>query len=73
MKNRYLALLIICFPFLAAFGQSPEPEMADAFRSNGKIYVVVASLLMVMAGMVVFLIILEKRISTLENKHKNEN
>jgi hypothetical protein len=46
-----------------------KPQMADAMRSNGKIYVVVAVLLIVLAGLFLFLISLDRKLSRLE---KNE-
>ena len=46
-----------------------KPQMADAMRSNGKIYVVVAVLLIVLAGLFLFLISLDRKLNRLE---KNE-
>lgn len=71
MKNKlfiFLSLLLLALPQTAR----PEslPEMADAFRSNGKIYVVVACLLLVLTGIFIFLLMLEKRLSKLENQRK---
>jgi uncharacterized membrane protein len=47
-----------------AYGQNAE--MADTFRSEGKIYVVVAIILIVLAGLIVYLVILDRKISKLE-------
>jgi len=44
----------------------------DFMRSIGKIWVVVAALLIIFIGIVVFLFLLEKRISKLENDLDNE-
>jgi CcmD family protein len=41
--------------------------MADGMRSNGKIYVVVAVLVTVLAGLFLYLVRLEKRIKQIEN------
>lgn len=54
------------------FGQ-PEIAMADRFREEGKIYVVVATIGLILAGVFIFLIWLEKRISTLEKQQNHEN
>ena len=43
--------------------------MADTMRENGKIYVVVAVILTILAGILLYLIRLDKKISKLE-KHK---
>jgi hypothetical protein len=45
-----------------------EVVMADAMRSNGKIYVVVAVILTLFAGIVIYLIRLDKKISQLERE-----
>jgi hypothetical protein len=42
------------------------PEMADAMRSNGKIYVVVAVLVTILIGIVLYLIKLDRKIKKLE-------
>jgi CcmD family protein len=41
-------------------------SMADEMRGNGKIYVVVAVLLVIFAGIVVYLIRLDRKMSKLE-------
>ena len=38
-------------------------EMADALRSSGKIYIVVAVLLVIFSGIVVYLISIDRKIS----------
>lgn len=57
---------------LLAFSQdSARPvEMADTFRSNGKIYVVIAVILTIFAGIIIYLIRLEKKISRLEKAER---
>jgi len=47
--------------------QNPNAvEMADAFRADGKIYVVLAVALIVFAGMIVFLFAIERRLRQVE-------
>lgn len=58
------------FPMVMAF-LSPV-TINDFMRSIGKIWVVVAALLIIFVGIVVFLFMLEKRISKLENDLDNE-
>jgi hypothetical protein len=41
-------------------------EMADTFRSNGKIYVVVLVICTIFAGIILFLVFLERKIKRLE-------
>ena len=42
------------------------PAMADVMRSNGKIFVVVAVVLIVLTGMFIYLIRLDRKINKLE-------
>ena len=63
-------LLLLILPFIyqnsLAQNKSVTVEMADAMQQNGKIYVVVAVLLIIFAGIIIFLINLDKKISKLE-------
>lgn len=45
-------------------------NMADEMRSNGKIYVVVAVLVTIFIGIVIYLIRLDRKISKLEKESK---
>ena len=52
-----------------AGAQTPsEPQMADALRENGKIYVVITVIGIIFVCIVAFLIILERKIKKLEEK-----
>jgi CcmD family protein len=44
--------------------------MADAFRADGKIYVVIAVLGIIFVGLVTYLIYLDKKISRLEKRNR---
>jgi hypothetical protein len=50
--------------------QKEKPQMADAMRSNGKIYVVVVVLLIILAGLFVYLINLDRKMSRIEKGDK---
>ena len=41
-------------------------EMADVMRSNGKIYVVVAVVITILAGLIIYLVRLDRKMSRLE-------
>jgi bacteriorhodopsin len=43
-------------------------EMADTMRSNGRIYVVVAVALTILAGLILYVIRLDRKISRLERE-----
>ncbi len=45
-------------------------EMADAFRADGKIYVVIAVILVILLGLFAFLFRLDTKVSKLENRLK---
>lgn len=49
---------------------SQEVEMADTLRSEGKIYVVVVIVLMILAGLIAYLVIIDRKATRLENKLK---
>ncbi|WP_426490269.1 CcmD family protein [Hymenobacter sp. 102] len=65
-----LALLVaLVLPVLRVAAQpADQPEMADALRQNGKIYVVVAVIAVVLGGLLFFLISLDRRLSRLEKE-----
>ncbi len=48
--------------------QKAKPEMAGIMRSNGKIYVVVTVVVIILTGLFFYLVNLDKKISRLENK-----
>jgi hypothetical protein len=45
-------------------------EMADQLRADGKIYIVVAIIVLIFAGIVFYLVLLEKKINRLEKEIK---
>jgi hypothetical protein len=48
--------------------QREKPQMAEGMRADGKIYVVVAVLLIILTGIYIYLIRLERKINRLEKK-----
>ena len=61
---RYLLAFLLLYPAQSVFAQNAE--MADTFRSEGKIYVVVAIVLIVLTGLVVYLFALDRKLNKLE-------
>lgn len=63
-------LITLCFSLLSflSFGQSVE--MADTMRSEGKIYVVVAVLVLILTGFIAMLINTDRKVKDLEDKLK---
>jgi len=68
MKRRALSLLFFVFSFTQIQAQSGE----DFIRSTGKIYAVVAVVLVLFLGIVLYLFRLDKKIKHLENHYNNE-
>lgn len=60
--------MITMFLSLAASAQGSAPEMADTFRQEGKIYVVISVIALIFIGLVGFMIYLERKVKRLENK-----
>lgn len=58
--------LVLMVLSLSANAQSDVP-MADGLRSEGKIYVVVAIILIVLAGLVVYLFLMDRKVKKLED------
>jgi CcmD family protein len=71
MIKKSLLLLICILTVVAAQAQdtSNAVQMADAMRENGKIYVVVAVILAIFAGIIFYLVRLDRKISRLERTH----
>jgi len=55
------------------FAQSNDVEMADALRSNGKIYVVVICIVIILVGLLIYLFSLDKRLKKIEKKSSDKN
>ena len=66
-----LLLVLLVQPLARCLAQAAtaavaEPEMADGLRQSGKIYVVVASVVVIVAGLLAYLISLDRKVSRLE-------
>jgi hypothetical protein len=71
-NKRNIIALLWCLITLCGFGQeavNSNPQMADTFRSEGKIYVVITVMAMVFLACVAYLIIIERRLKKLEDKN----
>lgn len=69
MKKIIVLLFGIFFQINNLFAQNTEKiEMADLMRSNGKIYVVVAVLGIILLGVLLYLIRLDTKISKIEKE-----
>ena len=66
IKKLYLSLLLLVCNLSIFAQEKSEVGMADEMRANGKIYVVVAVILTIFAGIVIYLIRLDRKMSRLE-------
>ena len=64
-SNTLLILLVSSFTLMA---QQADIEMADQFRADGKIYVVIAVVLLILVGLFIYLFNLGNKISRLEKE-----
>ena len=66
-KIKYLSALIISLLLtLINYAQTDTAEMADTMRSNGRIYVVVAVVVLILSGLLLYLVRLDKKITRIE-------
>ena len=69
-RLRIFVLLMILN--IAAFAQNNNVQMADTMRAEGKIYVVVAMILIIVTGFLIYLFSMDKRIKRLEKELKSK-
>ena len=63
MKKLSLTFYFLLFTLII---NAQNVNMADAMKENGKIYVVIAVMLTILAGLVLYLVRLDRKISRLE-------
>lgn len=83
MKNNWLKhlrrlgtgflLALLALPALAQTAAPADtPEMADALRQSGKIYVVVLVIFIIISGLLLYLIRLDRKVDRLERELHDE-
>ncbi|WP_259066922.1 CcmD family protein [Mucilaginibacter sp. X4EP1] len=66
-KISLLALLLLSY--VGVFAQQGQTvEMADSFRSSGKIYVVIAVIVIIFVGLSVYLFAIDRRLKKIEKE-----
>ena len=66
---RFVFSLIFLIASIYSYAQQ-KVEMADTMRSNGKIYVVVAVCITILAGLFIYIFFLDKKISRFEKNRE---
>ena len=56
---------------LSVSGKTQEIEMADQMRSEGKIYVVIAVLVTILIGLIIYLVSIDRKVGKLEKEIEN--
>lgn len=68
--KKMLTLLFMLGISLALIAQDTKSGMADLMRSNGRIYVVVAVILTILAGLILYVLRIDRKLSRLEKEEK---
>ncbi|MEO5984957.1 MAG: CcmD family protein [Ferruginibacter sp.] len=71
VKLKRTLLYFAFFIFSTGVYAQAKPEMADAMRSNGKIYVVVVVCLIILTGLFLYVWGIDRKIKRLENGVNN--
>ena len=72
MTKKIAFILMFMSIALNLFAQGEQVEMADALRSDGKIYVVVGCIVLILVGLLIYLFTLDRRLKMLEKKSANK-
>jgi len=76
-KNNWLSRAVaLLLPLLLLAGRAlaqatttaDQPEMADALRASGKIYVVVLVIVIILSGLLAYLVRLDRKVTQLERE-----
>ncbi|MBC7488053.1 MAG: CcmD family protein [Cytophagaceae bacterium] len=70
--NKLITHLLFFFFFIVSFAaNAQDAEMADKFREDGKIYVVITVFAIILTGLFVYVFLLDRKIGKLEKEEKN--
>lgn len=71
MKKIFFSLILM-MTALQLFAQDNGVEMADSLRSNGKIYVVVICIVIILVGLLAYLFSIDKRLKKIEKENQTD-
>lgn len=69
--RKYILFIILFLTQTLLFAQE-NVEMADALRAEGKIYVVVTILVLILIGLITYLVIIDRKVGRLEQRLKDK-
>jgi CcmD family protein len=65
--KKILVLAFLLLSYIGAFAQpGQDVEMADLLRSSGKIYVVIATIVIIFVGLAIYLFSIDRRLKKIE-------
>ena len=69
-NNKIILFLVsILIPFLGKAQEAAAPEMAEVFRNEGKIYVVITVISIIFICLIGYLVYIDTKLRKLENKN----
>ena len=69
IKPLFLLIFSLLIPVIY-FAQNSEVEMADLLRQDGKIYVVIGVICIILTGLLLFLLTIDRKVRNLEQNQK---
>lgn len=70
MNKKFLSYLFLIMTMIAGAQETAAPQMADALRQDGKIYIVITVIGLIFLALVFFLLYIERRVKKLEEELK---
>lgn len=71
--KKILTILTLLLSSLNLLAQNNDIEMADQLRTDGKIYIVVICIVIILGGLLFYLFAMDKRLKLLEKKSGSKN
>ena len=71
--KKILFSLILMLATVQLFAQDNGVEMADKLRRDGKIYVVVTCIVIILVGLLAYLFSIDKRLKKIEKENSTKN
>ena len=68
VKRLSLTVMSVLFSMISFAQEKTEVDMADTMRSNGKIYVVVAVCLIILIGLFLYVMSVDRKLKKLEKE-----
>jgi uncharacterized membrane protein len=71
LRFAFLTMFALCvFGLQAQDAGQGSVEMADTMRQNGKIYVVIAVILTILAGLIAYVVRIDRKVTKLEKENR---